>query len=87
MAEGCVKRLKVKVAVAITGIAGPDGGSATKPVGTVFIAVAGLKSEVFVQTELPTEVFECHFPGDRHEVQFLAAVAATKYLKQFVEKI
>ncbi len=40
MAEGALKRSKAQVSVAVTGVAGPGGGSVAKPVGTVWMAVS-----------------------------------------------
>jgi nicotinamide-nucleotide amidase len=67
MAEGAVARLGVDLAVAITGIAGPDGGSEEKPVGTVWIGIAGGDG---------AETRRSVFGGARHEVRARAAQAA-----------
>jgi nicotinamide-nucleotide amidase len=62
MSLGARKSSGVEVAVAVTGIAGPDGGSAAKPVGTVWFAwsVAGLETRSERQL----------FSGDRESIRF-----------------
>jgi nicotinamide-nucleotide amidase len=67
MADGIRRRARTDIGVAITGIAGPDGGSPAKPVGTVCIAVAGPWG-VSTRTRV--------FSGDREMVKMLASQAA-----------
>lgn len=61
MAEGALKNSLAGFSVSVTGIAGPDGGSKAKPVGTVWIAWAG--------GLLPTEATCYQFEGDREAVR------------------
>ncbi len=67
MAEGARKLFESDLAVASTGIAGPDGGTSTKPVGLVYISVATAES---------TSVQEFRFSGDRRAVVDQATDAA-----------
>ena len=66
MAEGALKRSNADVAVSVTGIAGPGGGSPEKPVGTVHIAIA--------QSDRPTEHFHCWFADQGRQAIRLATV-------------
>ncbi len=67
MAEGARRLTGSDLAVSVSGVAGPGGGTAEKPVGLVFFALA---------SESGTEVIERHFRGDRASVQRQAAYAA-----------
>ena len=60
MAEGALAHSRAQVAVAVTGVAGPTGGSPAKPVGTVWFGFA-LPGQVVTE--------KCHFEGDRAAVR------------------
>lgn len=72
MARGAAKNFKADVAVAITGIAGPDGGTDKKPVGLVYIACA-VKGKV--------KVIESHFMGNREKIRESASTAALNLMR------
>ena len=78
MAEGVKSRFKSDVAVAVTGIAGPGGGSAKKAVGLVFIAVAGGGGRTVVR--------RFRFKGDRAAVKKAGSESAIKMLIGFLKK-
>ena len=67
MAEGVRLRLKVDLGVAITGVAGPGGGTPEKPVGTVWLSVAGL-GEIYSRRTI--------FLGSRPEIRARAVQTA-----------
>ncbi len=75
MAKGCALFSKADVAVSITGIAGPDGGSLEKPVGLVYIAcsVCGRVS-----------VKECHFKGNRAKIRESSVSAALSLMRESI---
>lgn len=73
MAEGALARSMATVSIAVTGIAGPDGGTLDKPVGTVWFAWA--------QKNKPTISEVCVFSGDRAAVRRQTIIhALTKLL-------
>lgn len=76
MASGACLRLDTDYAVATSGIMGPDGGSEDKPVGTVWIGVAGKNGDALAQ--------KFHFRFDRERNIELTANAALLLLRRFV---
>jgi nicotinamide-nucleotide amidase len=73
MAEGARKRAGSIYGLATTGIAGPDGGSEEKPVGTVYVALADEKE---------TKVRKLFFPSDRETFKQLVAQLAFEMLRR-----
>jgi nicotinamide-nucleotide amidase len=61
MAEGALSHSQATISIAVTGIAGPTGGSVEKPVGTVWIAWA--------TPSHPTQTVHCLFTGDRRTIR------------------
>jgi len=72
MAEGALRHSPADLAVAVTGIAGPGGGSAAKPVGLVWFGRAGRGGA--------TETRQQVFPGDRAAVRRAATLEALRLL-------
>lgn len=78
MAAGTLSAAKADVSVAITGIAGPGGGTKEKPVGLVYIACA-YAGNVTVE--------ECHFVGSRSEIRRASVEHALSMLyKEIAER-
>lgn len=73
MAEGARTLLRVDFALAVTGIAGPGGGSVAKPVGTVFIALA---------SAAPTVVLRQINPFDRETFKYVTSQQALNLLRR-----
>ena len=82
MAMGALNHSHAQLSVAVTGIAGPTGGSATKPVGTVWLAWAWRDSQQAMHCEAMLQQFK----GSRAEVRFATAELALAHLTELVEK-
>jgi nicotinamide-nucleotide amidase len=75
MARGARERLGADVAVSVTGVAGPDGGTEEKPVGLVFLHASGPMGERHLRLD---------FPADRPTIRGRAAVAALHLVRRLV---
>ena len=78
MALGGVLAADADACVAVTGLAGPDGGTEEKPVGLVYVSCC-MKDEVIVE--------ECHFNGTRQEIREHAAVTALDLLRRMIQTV
>ena len=76
MAEGGLRCASSDFSLALTGVAGPDGGGPDKPVGTIFIAMA--------QASKPTHCQKYSFPVDRATFKQLATQAALDMLRRAI---
>jgi nicotinamide-nucleotide amidase len=79
MAEGAREALSVDIAVSVTGIAGPDGGSPEKPVGLVWLAVATAEGSAAVEKRF--------LAGSRQAVRDRAAATALDLLRRTMRSI
>ena len=75
MAKGCKKILNTDFSIGLSGIAGPTGGTKSKPVGLVFIAIC---------SNYETICLECVFTGTRSNIRSKASTQALKLLLEFL---
>lgn len=74
MAEGALVHSNAQIAASVTGIAGPGGGSADKPVGLVWFGLARAGRE--------TRTLRCVFPGDRTAVRRASVVQVFEMIRE-----
>jgi PncC family amidohydrolase len=79
MAQGARERLRAELAVSVTGIAGPGGGTSEKPVGLVYLHAAGPGGV--------ERAGELNFPGDRATIRTRATVAALHLVRKLVAEL
>ena len=77
MAEGVLKKAGADISVAVSGIAGPLGGSADKPVGTVYLGIC-LKDKL--TNNLTKASYKFHFEGDRMQIRNMTVVETLKLI-------
>jgi len=77
MAQNAMQRARTEIAVAVTGIAGPDGGTKEKPVGLVYIAVAA-HDTIIVESN--------HFTGSRTDIRLQSVAKALDMLSDKISR-
>jgi nicotinamide-nucleotide amidase len=77
MAEGALRNSRAQVSLSITGVAGPGGGTETKPVGMVSFAWSN---------RLHTAVETQQFKGDREQIRIQAAAHALRGLLELLDR-
>ena len=77
MLDGVIKKFEADFAIAISGIAGPNGGTQNKPVGTVVIGISNKKNNKKI------DIY--NFDGTREEVQINAAKTSLKEFSKFLQ--
>lgn len=77
MAAGALTNSNAQIAVSVTGVAGPTGGTDEKPVGLVYIGIA---------IENGAEAFKNNFDGDRHSIRIQTIEKALQLLTEHTEK-
>ncbi len=77
MAAGTIKTTAVDLAVSISGIAGPGGGTPDKPVGTVCFGLAS--------KHMPLQTYRMHFEGDRTDIRLAALDYALELLSSALD--
>lgn len=76
MAKGIKEKTGTDISLSVTGIAGPGGGSESKPAGLVYIALAGLNGYLICK--------EFHFNGDRNLIRLRTANEAIDMIRRYV---
>jgi nicotinamide-nucleotide amidase len=73
MADGALARSQAAIVVSVTGVAGPGGGTAEKPVGLVWFGLARTGSPAITESQI--------FPGDRTEIRAATVAHALKMIR------
>ncbi|MBD2785814.1 nicotinamide-nucleotide amidase [Xenorhabdus sp. DI] len=81
MAAGALTAAKADVSVAVSGIAGPEGGSEEKPTGTVWVGFA-----FYLDENIQIVTYRQHFSGDRNSVRLQAVIFSLKTLLEEIIK-